>query len=238
MSGWVNAKRAQKGAAVLMAVGSSRQDGRALMLDDGGLSLWAGGQGLASGIAIEPGVWTAVAATYDGGTARLFVNGRQVAANDVEVAVRRPCSASRRSSSTFPNTLHFGGQLAELKLHNEALTARNKFRRGREAKPDFGVIVFYEVGGHWPWQVKQWRGLQEPQDPWTLPERQSAVQQTGRQAPGARGRACACRRRTSGRVGRWRLAEAPKVQERWRRDFQRLTTPMLPGMRPPCQERC
>ena len=30
--------------------------------------------------------------------------------------------------------------------------------------------MFHEVGGHWPWQVKQWRGLQEPQDPWTLPK--------------------------------------------------------------------
>ena len=47
MSGWVNAKRVQKGAAVLLAIGSSQQDGRALMLDGGRLSLWAGGATLA-----------------------------------------------------------------------------------------------------------------------------------------------------------------------------------------------
>ena len=64
---------------------------------------------------------------------------------------------------------HFGGQLAELKLHKDALSAK-QVQALAQAKPDFGVIVFYEVGGHWPWQVKQWRGLQEPQDPWTLPK--------------------------------------------------------------------
>ncbi|MGC1520359.1 MAG: sugar-binding domain-containing protein, partial [Steroidobacteraceae bacterium] len=42
-----------------------------------------------------------------------------------------------------------------------------------EARPDFSLITFNSVGVGWPWQEHAWRGLQEPQDPWTLPHAKS-----------------------------------------------------------------
>jgi len=209
MSGWVNAKRAQKGAAVLLAIGSSQQDGRALMLDDGKLSLWAGGATLASGVAIDPGVWTAVAATYDGKTARLYVNGNQVAANEVAIGATAAVISVAPVIAHMEGVPHFGGQLAELKLHEAALTA-TQIQALSGKRPDFGVVVFHEVGGHWPWQVKQWRGLQEPQDPWTLPHGKAPFSKPVAKAPALKPELIAV---SAGvwTLGRWRLAEAPKV---------------------------
>jgi Exo-beta-D-glucosaminidase Ig-fold domain/Concanavalin A-like lectin/glucanases superfamily/Glycosyl hydrolases family 2/Glycosyl hydrolases family 2, TIM barrel domain/Glycosyl hydrolases family 2, sugar binding domain len=168
MSGWVNPKHEQSGPAVLLAVGKSQEDGRALMLDGGTLSLWAGGQLLKSRGAATPGIWSAIAATFDGKTARLYVDGTEVASQELQVGA---AAAQLNVATVAPqgiNMPHFGGQLAQLTLHRRALTA-DQVQSLYKARPDFGVIVFHEVGGHWPWQVKQWRGLQEPQDPWTLP---------------------------------------------------------------------
>ena len=56
----------RRGAA---GVGSSQQDGRALMLDDGELvAVGRRTRRSPADTAVEPGAWTAVAATYDGKT--------------------------------------------------------------------------------------------------------------------------------------------------------------------------
>ena len=103
-------------------------------------------------------------------------------------APRRRRSTSRPWCSTSDGAPHFGGQLAEFKLHKRSADARSRCRRSRRRARISTSSVFHEVGGHWPWQVKQWRGLQEPQDPWTLPSGQGAVQQARREAAGARAR--------------------------------------------------
>ena len=209
MSGWVNAKRKQPGVVLLLSVGSSQEDGRALMLNGGALSLWAGGQELRSDTAIEPRTWSFVAAVYDGKRARLYVNGAEVAARDLSVAATAAAIQVAPVVEHVPNVEHFGGQLAGLKLHKEALSAAQVQALARN-KPDFGLIVFHEVGGHWPWQVKQWRGLQEPQDPWTLPAGKAPFSK-----PVAKTLTLAPELVADGanrwKLGRWRLAEAPKV---------------------------
>ena len=210
MTGWVNPRRAHGGVSLLLSIGSSQQDGRALMTHEGKLSLWAGNQELRSDAAVAPNVWTFVAAVYDGKRARLYVNGKEVAAQDLEVAAAAPSIQIAPVIEHVPNTVHFGGQLAELKLHKEALTAK-QVQAKAQVKPNFGVIVFYEVGGHWPWQVKQWRGLQEPQDPWTLPK---GV------APFSKPMAKTLEPRVAlipagadaWTLGSWRLAEAPTIE--------------------------
>jgi hypothetical protein len=106
-------------------------------------------------------------------------------------------------------SVHFGGHLAELKLHNNALTAQ-EIRTLASSRPNFDLVVFHEVGGHWPWQVRQWRGLQEPQDPWTLPKGKAAFDK-----PVAKPLILKPELITVGtnvwNLGRWRLAEAPSV---------------------------
>ena len=210
MSGWVNPKREQSGPAVLLGVGSSREDGRAILLDGGRFALWAGGRLLKSRDAITPGAWTALAATFDGKIARLYVDGIEVAAEEREIGA----AAAQIQVAQIPppgvEIPHFGGQLAELKLHKEALSAKQVLALAK-ARPDFGLVVFYEVGGHWPWQVKQWRGLQEPQDPWTLPKGKAPFSK-----PTAKTLVLAQPLVADGantwKLARWRLAEAPKVQ--------------------------
>jgi hypothetical protein len=209
MSGWVNPKREQSGAAVLLALGSSQQDGRAIMLNDGKFSLWAGGRELASGLAVAPGRWTALAATYDGKRATLYVDGRQVKSDELAIGATTPQISVAPVVQHMAGVPHFGGQLAELKLHKDALTAK-QVQALAAVRPNFDVTVFYEVGGHWPWQVKQWRGLQEPQDPWTLPHGKApfskpvaiaAAEQPALKPAGA----------NAWTLSSWKLVEAPKV---------------------------
>jgi len=209
MTGWVNLKRQQPGVVLLLSVGSSQQDGRALMLSNGEFQLWAGGRLLRSGINIESGAWTALAATYDGSRARVFVDGREVASEEMTVGATAAQIQVAPAISGMSGVEHFGGQLAGLKLHQGALTAK-QVQALATPRPDFGLIVFHEVGGHWPWQVKQWRGLQEPQDPWTLPRGNAPFSK-----PVAKTLEPRVSLVSSGAdtwtLEDWRLAEAPKI---------------------------
>jgi hypothetical protein len=208
MSGWVNPKRSQAGTTVLFGVGSSPQDGRVLLLAGGEFTLFVAGRAIQSGAAVPPGKWTAVAATYDGQRARLFVNGREVGGDEVSIGAAG-AQIHVAPVVDMPDVAHFGGQLAEFKLHKRALDAK-QVQSLFTARPNFDLIVFHEVGGHWPWQVKQWRGLQEPQDPWTLPRGKAAFSK-----PTARTLAPGPELQLSGphtwTLGRWRLSEASKV---------------------------
>jgi hypothetical protein len=209
MSGWVNPRRVQPGGAVLIAVGGSQSDGRALLLRDGRPALWAGGKDLLAKAALTPATWTAIAATYDGKRARLYVSGREVDAHDVEVGAAAAQLHVAPVIRHMGATPHFGGQLASLKLHKEALTAA-QVQALATARPAFDLMVFHEVGGHWPWQVKQWRGLQEPQDPWTLPSGKTPHSKPVAK-PFSPGPELVSTGAGTWTLDRWRLAEAPKV---------------------------
>src|SRR6188768_166118 len=60
MTGWVNTKRVQDGGVVLLAVGGSPEDARALMLRDGKPSLWIGGSELRSAAGLAADTWVAI----------------------------------------------------------------------------------------------------------------------------------------------------------------------------------
>ncbi len=209
MTGWVNPKRNQPGTQVLFGVGGSPEDGRVLMLTEGEFTLFAAGRAIQSGAAVSPGRWTAVAATFDGKRARLFVNGREVGGDDVSIGAAAG-QIHVAPVVDMPDVVHFGGQLAALKLHKVALDSK-QVQALFSARPDFDLLVFHEVGGHWPWQVKQWRGLQEPQDPWTLPTGKAPFSK-----PTAKTLALAPELVLTGphtwTLSRWRMAEAPTVK--------------------------
>jgi hypothetical protein len=208
MTGWVNPRREQSGVAVLFAVGANQQEGRALLSVDGALAFHAAGQTIRTDAKLAPGSWTAVAASYDGTTLRLYANGRAAGAVELEVgAVTGRLSVAPVVDSA--EVIHFGGRLAELKLHKMALDSR-QIQALAASRPAFELIVFHEVGGHWPWQVKQWRGLQEPQDPWTLPRGKAAFSK-----PMAKTLQPTPALRSTGpdtwALGQWRLIEAPRL---------------------------
>jgi hypothetical protein len=208
MTGWVNPRHAQQGTAILLAVGSSQQDARALMITNGTLTFWAGGRAIETGASVPAGQWTAVAATYDGSRLRLHVNGNETGGDSLDIGAAG-AQIQIAPVVPLPDVIHFGGQLAELKLHKAALSAA-QVKSLAGARPEFANIVFHEVGGHWPWQVKQWRGLQEPQDPWTLPSGKAPFSKPMAKTPQIKPDLQPVGPHTW-TLGNWRLAEAPRV---------------------------
>ncbi|MEP7246312.1 MAG: LamG-like jellyroll fold domain-containing protein [Gammaproteobacteria bacterium] len=174
MTGWVYLNRKPSGAVVIAAIGGRAADGpcRCLVLQDL--------------VSVVPKTWHAVAATYDGGTQRDYFDGREVSARPLKTEVAAPLltlapyfgssRALNRHAAESANAVsrsHFGGSLASFQLHDQALSAE-AIRKLAARPPDFDLVVFNTVGAGWPWQVKNWRGLQEPQDPWTLPRSKTA----------------------------------------------------------------
>jgi hypothetical protein len=102
---------------------------------------------------------------------------------------------------------HFGGSLAQWTLVPAALDAAAVQSLAR-AQPDFSLVRFNSVGVGWPLQEHSWRGLQEPQDPWTLPQAKSPPSKPlAEPVPAAIGLG----RRGFGAwaLGSWRLLPAP-----------------------------
>jgi beta-galactosidase/beta-glucuronidase len=176
MTGWMSAVRLQPGEVIVAAVGDSAggpgADGwRGIYLADGELrASWGPGATLRSGTTLQPGRWYAVAATYDGTFARLYVDGKERAkerAATTAVDPRIELAPEIVHDPAMPPR-HFGGSLAQFTLTPFAQTSQEILSLAR-AQPQFALMTFNMVGAGWPWQERAWRGLQEPQDPWTLP---------------------------------------------------------------------
>ena len=80
------------------------------------------------------------------------------------------------------------------------------------ARPDFSLITFDRLGVGWPLQEHAWRGLQAPQDPWTLPKSRSApsAPHAVPAPPGAPG-GLAAEAAGSWALDAWHLRAAPDV---------------------------
>jgi len=174
MTGWVRWTRRQFGELVVAAVGAGAPAGggwRGIVLADGELrASIAPGVTLRGFDNLQPDRWTAVAVTYDGAVARLYVDGtlesaQSASTNAVNPQIELAPSDIPASSSTGA---HFGGSLALFTFTPLAESAA-QIRSLANARPDFSLITFDALGVGWPLQEHAWRGLQEPQDPWTLP---------------------------------------------------------------------
>jgi hypothetical protein len=217
MTGWMRPGRVEPGEVIVAAVGDSAggpqaEGWRGFYLSDGELRASCGRRvTLRSGATLQPGRWHAVALIYDGSLARLYVDGDERA----EARVATAAVAARielapvtvRDPADPPR--HFGGSLAQFTLAPLAQTPA-QIRSLARAEPQFDLITFQVVGAGWPWQERAWRGLQEPQDPWTLPRSNSApsapLAVIANPAPdlrvGSDGAAI---------IGNWQLAAAPRV---------------------------
>jgi beta-galactosidase/beta-glucuronidase len=212
ITGWVQVARERTGTVVVAAVGDpSSPTCRCLLLQEGRLALAVGGsQRLSSEAALASKHWDAVAATYDGSVARLYLNGREVGSRPLESARTSPLWSLAPHSPDPTATTHFGGSLASFELHDSALSA-DSVRELATARPDFDLVVFHQVGVGWPWQLKSWRGLQEPQDPWTLPRGKAPLSKPVASPPAS---STALERESDLDVwtlSSWKLAEGPKV---------------------------
>jgi len=213
MSGWINPARGRDETMVLAAIGDASASAcRCLLLRNNKLVLGVGPRGrLNSNTTLEPKKWTAIAATYDGSTARLYVNGNEVAAGALEAtaAVSANLHLAPHSTDVLAQD-HFGGSLASFQLHETALTAL-AVRSLANDPPRFDLITFNVIGSGWPWQQRAWRGLQEPQDPWTLPKSRSPASAPRAIPPISTTALEKHENADVWTVGSWRLREEPKV---------------------------
>lgn len=156
LSTWISPDRIQPGEVTLI------QQGRALVLVDGRPALRLGETLLTAATPLAAGRWTHLAATFDGKTARLYIDGKLTA----QQAATAPASEPRIViAPPFPGKPHFAGSLAEATLDNTVRDAATLFAR----RPDFAVVPFRETGVGWPFQRKANIGLTEQQDAWLLP---------------------------------------------------------------------
>src|SRR5215469_954094 len=226
LSGWMRLTVPATGTVVIAAVGNISQIGntdggecRCLNLQEGRLALRLGKQELSAPQPVDLTQWHAVAATYDGTTARLYVDGRESAAGAAMTSRAAPLFNLAPEESLAPEqsaqpekqpgSRHFGGSLAHFTLHPNALTA-SEVASLFQSKPDFDLIVFNSVGVGWPWQASAWRGLLEPQDPWTLPHAVS-LPSTPVASPAPASQPLASAGRNLWTLGAWKLIEAGKV---------------------------
>lgn len=84
---------------------------------------WVGGnQNTVGPSTLAVNSWTHLAATFDGSTARLFVNGTQVAAQAQTTALVTTSGTLQIGGNSYPNEF-FAGVIDEVRIYNRALTA-------------------------------------------------------------------------------------------------------------------
>ena len=180
ITGWVRWTRRQSGELVVAAVGAGAPAGngwRGVLLSDGE---WrasiAPGVTLRGSTQLQPGRWTHVAVTYDGAVARLYVAGVLQSAERATTKAVNPLielapigiAPSGSTPGSGSTGAHFGGSLALFTFAPFAASAA-RIQSLADAPPDFSLVSFDALGVGWPLQEHAWRGLQVPQDPWTLP---------------------------------------------------------------------
>ena len=174
ITGWLRSDGLQHGNVIVLALGSVDADAwRGLFLADGRPALRISSAApLVGPAALDASRWYSISATYDGALARLYVDGREVAAGParservgsrVQIAPSLVINGSRQ---------HFGGLVADLRVSGEALSP-GAVTALATARPNFDVVTFNATGVGWPWQEHAWRGLLEPQEPRTLPHSKS-----------------------------------------------------------------
>jgi hypothetical protein len=215
ISAWIEAVSASPSSVPLAGVGDAfGEGGRFLALVQGKPVLLLGkGQSLASASVLSARGWHFLAATFDGTTARLYVDGAEQAegAFRLDVAVPELQLAPVEAFCAKLPCAHFGGYIAGFTVSRSAASAEDSARLAREL-PDPELVVFEEGSKPWAVQVVQYAGNTAPQEPWTMPKRNApfskpvaaplppAQTTLAEQSPG-----------DWTLSGGWKLAEAPGV---------------------------
>jgi Exo-beta-D-glucosaminidase Ig-fold domain/Concanavalin A-like lectin/glucanases superfamily/Glycosyl hydrolases family 2/Glycosyl hydrolases family 2, sugar binding domain/Glycosyl hydrolases family 2, TIM barrel domain len=182
LSGWLKPAFLQPGEITLAGVGDASHC-RCLVLEDGKLTLMLDAdKRLRSNVTMITNEWQAIAATYDGKIAHLYLNGRDVGSLTAATTSVAATIVVAPVSAESPLNAHFGGSWADLTLSDRAWSA-DDVKRWTDAKPAFDLMVFEQVGAGWPWQEHAWRGLLVPQDPWTLPHSSVAASKPSAKTP-------------------------------------------------------
>ena len=213
VSSWIRVASLQAGTVIIGGIGNPYGNScRCLILEEGKLGLRTGTDGgpLSTTRSLDMTQWHAVAATFDGATARLYVDGQVVAAQAATSAPVTPQLVLAPQALPGSESPHFGGSMALFTLRAAALdeeAIKGLFRD----RPDFSLMVFHEVGAGWPWQLRAWRGLLEPQDPWTLPHGKAPPSAPVAMPVSPSPQALIPATRNVWDLGAWRMADASGV---------------------------
>ena len=126
MSGWLRTERPADASIIIAALGDTGPDGcRCLKLEHGRLALQLGiDASLHAAGELAPGSWHAIAATYDGHTARLYLDGSEMDKVDTATGGAAPLfRLAPESLADLTGEHHFGGSLASFQLQASALDA-------------------------------------------------------------------------------------------------------------------
>jgi len=183
---------------------------RYLAVLDGRLAFWAGVENAVSGAALRPRVWQFVAATYDGATVRLYLDGEEVARKSAALTAALPVMHLAPHRLPWPDAEHFGGRIARFTVTSRLL-ARDELRPLPEEAAALDLLPFEAGSPTWPISTHGYAGLRAPQDPATLPQSfaplsKPAAHPSHTPALAARGPAAWTL------AGGWKLAAAPEVE--------------------------
>jgi hypothetical protein len=211
---WVRSAEAFPAATLLAGFGelkSSAGAQRYLAVLDGRLAFWAGGDSVFAPSLLEPNSWQLLAATFDGTTLRLYLNGTEVAAKEIQLKAAAPVIQLAPQPLPWAEGAHFCGRIAQFTLTARVLSA-NEIRALLSQTVPLDALPFEAGSKPWPVSTRGTLGLRAPQDPATLPK--SSVPPSVPVAKPVRQADLVLVPRGSNQwvvAGGWRLAEAPKV---------------------------
>jgi hypothetical protein len=157
IEGWVQPDEIADARVSLADFGSL-----SLALDHGHPALGA----LKAAVTLKAGQWAWLAASSDGKTEHLWLDGKDVAKGKASVA---DAGSVLVLGAREAGAEGFGGRLAGLTLQEGDLSPERAKELAAQ-RPDADLIVFEEAAATWPLQVKQMFGQVAPQDAWTLPK--------------------------------------------------------------------
>ncbi|HEX4020375.1 MAG TPA: LamG-like jellyroll fold domain-containing protein [Acidobacteriaceae bacterium] len=213
LSAWVEMASSTENPMLIGGVGDPlKEDSRFFVIIDGKPALRLGKKNMLTASApLSTQPWHLLAASFDGDTVRLYVDGAEAAHGTLRMGAVQPQIELAPVDTPWSNAAHFGGRIALFTLDRHALSPEEIATLARQ-KPDFQLIAFEEGSKPWPIQTIQWAGYTAPQDPSTLPH-STAPFSTPKAAPLPPAKTTL---QPSGEgdwtlSGGWRLTEAPKV---------------------------
>ena len=125
MYGWVRVAKPMAGNTVIAVVGSPELPGsRGLGTQDGKLALYSGRDAVVrSGVALAPGAWHLVAATFSQQEAHLYADGAEVGQGVAAAGALAPLLSLAPATSSISEAKHFGGELSGFTLMRRALAS-------------------------------------------------------------------------------------------------------------------
>ena len=211
--GWVRVAKPITGNTVIAVVGNPElAASRGLGTQDGKLALYSGRDPVVlSDVALTPGSWHLVAATFSEKDAHLYADGVELGHGVAADGALAPLLSLAPTTSCIREAQHFGGELGELTLTRRAL-AGSEIAQMYRTLPDFGLAEFADGSIRWPVQTRGQAGMSAPQDPSTLPHSNAPLQ-----APVGQPVTAATTALTPGEPGQWilrggwRMQAEPKV---------------------------